>query len=66
MTITAPTTTTDEQAHADALDRARGFARRYPVTTDGWVTYQRIPHPRGTVLVQKRDGATRSVLTSSR
>lgn len=65
MTITAPTTT-PEQAEADALDRARGFARRYPVTADGWVTHQRVPHALGTALVQKRDGATRTVLVRSR
>lgn len=37
-------------------------SRNYPVTSDGWVTYQRIPHPLGTALVQKRDGCTRTVM----
>jgi len=38
----------------------------YPVTADGWVTYQRIPHPLGTALVQKRDGCTRTVMLPRR
>ena len=63
MTITARTTATpDEQAQADAEDRARGFERRYPVTADGWVTISRVSVRTGTALVQKRDGATRTVL----
>ncbi len=34
----------------------------YPITADGWVTYQRVRVPGvGLVLVQKRDGCTRSV-----
>jgi len=41
----------------------RQHRRDYPVTTDGWVTFQRIRMPRGigVVLVQKRDGCTRTV-----
>lgn len=35
----------------------------YPVTDDGWVTYQRttLPGTRIVLLVQKRDGCTRTV-----
>lgn len=35
----------------------------YPVTDDGWVTYQRttLPGTRVVLLVQKRDGCTRTV-----
>jgi hypothetical protein len=35
----------------------------YPRTADGWVTFQRVRHTRGAgmLLVQKRDGCTRTV-----
>jgi hypothetical protein len=58
MDITASTpTTTDTQ-----LPELPG----YPRTTDGWVTFQRVPHPLGTALVQKRDGCTRTVMLPRR
>jgi hypothetical protein len=35
--------------------------------TTGWVTYYKIPLPDGRViLVQKRDGSTRTIITSQR
>jgi hypothetical protein len=35
----------------------------YPITADGWVTFQRttLPGTRVVLLVQKRDGCTRTV-----
>lgn len=49
---TAPTT-----AHLQAVAPSG-----YPVTDDGWVTYQRVRHPQlGTLLVQRRDGCSRTV-----
>lgn len=50
---------------ADGAARPRG-SKLYPVTDDGWVTFQRVTvsvgGDRRVVLVQKRDGSTRTVL----
>lgn len=49
---TAPTT---EQLQATA-------PHGYPVTDDGWVTFTRVRHPQlGVLLVQRRDGCSRTV-----
>jgi hypothetical protein len=50
---------TDTAAPTDQLAPVPG----YPRTADGWVTFQRttLPGTRIVLLVQKRDGCTRTV-----
>lgn len=33
----------------------------YPITPDGWVTFQRVSTRLGVMLVQKRDGCSRTI-----